>query len=101
METLDGMLGGWSHIGRCRTTSRVRGYKLVIPYRTAIHVRSSGSGRVGIGRSPGEDLNIGLREKASIRCPCSRLTTFHCAPRTQYCCDNGSKNKLFCKCLLP
>ena len=40
--------------------------------QTALQVRSSGQGWVGIGRSCGEDLNTGCHEKAPVRCPCSR-----------------------------
>ena len=34
-------LGGWSHVCRCRSTSRVRGDALMTPDRTVIQVRSS------------------------------------------------------------
>ena len=43
-------LGGWSHVRRCRSTSRVRYDTLMTPDNTAIQVRSSGYGHDGIGR---------------------------------------------------
>ena len=52
------------------------------PDHTAFHVRRSGYGRTAIGRSSWEGPNTGRHEMAHVRCPCSRLTTLHCAPRT-------------------
>ena len=43
--------GVWSHVRRCRSTSRVQGDSLITPDHTAILVRSSWYGRVGFGRS--------------------------------------------------
>ena len=53
------------------------------PDHTALQVHSSGKGRAGIGRSSGEDLNIGRHEKAPVKCPCSREAALHAAPWTQ------------------
>ena len=87
MEVVDGMhagqsQGGWSHVCRCRSISRVRGDTLMIQDNTAVKVRSSGHGRVGISRSSGKGHNTGRQEKAAVRCPCCRLATLHGAPRT-------------------
>ena len=46
MEVVDGMhtgrrQGGWSHVGRDRSTSRVQGDTLMTPDHTAFQVRSS------------------------------------------------------------
>ena len=46
-EVVDGMQAGqsqgsWSHVGRCRRSSRVRTDKLMTPDHTAFKVRSSG-----------------------------------------------------------
>ena len=66
MEVVDGMhagqsQGGWSHVGRCRGTSRVPGDTEMTPDRTAVHVLRSGYGRAGI--------NTGRHKKAQVRCP--------------------------------
>ena len=49
MDVVDGMCSGqspegWSHVGRCRSMSRVRGDTLMTPDHTAIHERGSGYG---------------------------------------------------------
>ena len=72
VEAMDDM-----HVGRCRNTSGVRGDTLMTPDNTAIQVRSSGLGRVGIGRSSGAGHNTGRHEKAPVRCPYGRLPAFH------------------------
>ena len=46
MEVVDGVhegqsQGGWLHVGRCQSTSRVRGDTLMTPDHTAVQVRSS------------------------------------------------------------
>ena len=43
--------GGSSYVGRCRSTSRVRGDTLMTPDHTAVQMRSYGLVRAGIGRS--------------------------------------------------
>ena len=73
---------GWSHVGICRSTSRVREDTLMTSDHTAIQVCSSGYGRAGIGRSSWKALNTGRHEKAPVRYPCSRLDTLHGAPGT-------------------
>ena len=82
MEVVDGMhvgqsQGGWSHVGRCRSTSRVHSDAMMTLDHTAVQVRSSGYGQVGIGWSSGEGHNTGCHEKAPVCCPCSRLATLH------------------------
>ena len=47
MKVMDGkhagqFLGGWSHVGRCRSTSRVRSDTLMTPDHIAVQVRCSG-----------------------------------------------------------
>ena len=47
MEVVDGMQagkrqGGWSHVGRCRSTSRVRGDTLMNSDHAVVKMRSSG-----------------------------------------------------------
>ena len=69
--------GGWSHVGRCQSTCRVRGHTLMTPDHTTIQVRSSGYGRVGVGRFSWKRLNARRHETTLIRCLCSRLTTPH------------------------
>ena len=44
--------GGWSHVGRCWSTSRVEGDTPMTNDHTAIQVGSYGQRRVGIGRKP-------------------------------------------------
>ena len=56
--------GGWSHVGRSRSTSRVSCDTLMTPDHTAFQVRSSGYGRAGVGPSSWEGLNTGRHEKA-------------------------------------
>ena len=73
--------GGWSLVGRCWSTSRVRCDTLMTPDRIAIQVRSSGYGQAAISSSSGEGLNTGHHEKAAVRCPYNRLATLHGAPR--------------------
>ena len=74
MEAVDDMyagqsLSGWSHVGRCRSISRVRGDTLMSPDHTDVLVRCSGEGRTGIGWSSGEGLSTGCHEMAPVRCP--------------------------------
>ena len=52
---------------------------------TRLHHLPGGQGRVGIGQTFGEGLNMGRHGKAPVRCPCSRLTALRGAPRTQHC----------------
>ena len=84
--------------GGCRGISRVRGDTPMTPNHTAVQVRSAGQGRTGIGQSSWKGLSTARHEKAPVRCPCSRLTTLHDAPRTpgiQVASDSvGRPNKL-------
>ena len=47
MEVMDGMHAGqsWSHVGRFRSTSRVRGDTLITPDHIAVQVRALGSAK--------------------------------------------------------
>ena len=54
--------------------------KTVKPDHIAVQVLSSGLGRVGIGWSSGDGLNMGRHEKAPVRCPCSWLAAVYGAP---------------------
>ena len=58
---------GWSRVGRFWGTSRVRGDALMTPDHTAIAYLWVGSNRNWPGR----------HVKATVRCPCSRLTALH------------------------
>ena len=58
--------GGWSHVGRCRRTSSVRGDTLITPDHIAFMVRGSGFDRAGIfvgltGRALTRDATRSLR----------------------------------------
>ena len=77
--------GGWSHVGRFRSTSRVRGDTLITPDR-AFQVHDDWLGGAEIGRFSWEGINTGRHEKALVRCPCSRFAKHHVAPRTRCCC---------------
>ena len=78
VSMLDKARRGWSHIGRCRSTSRVRG-EATTPYRCAA------MGRVELKLSglSGKALTRDATKKASVRCPCSRLAELHDASRTR------------------
>ena len=78
---------GFTHVGKFRRTSRVRGDTLMTPNPTAIQVLISGCWGSRVDRYSGEGLNTGRYEKTPVRCPCSLLATLHCAPRTQGCYD--------------
>ena len=79
---------GWYHVGRCLSTSRVRGDTMMTPDHTALQVHSCRYGLAGIGRSSWEGIDTGRNEKAQFCCPSIRLAALHGAPRTQD--PNGS-----------
>ena len=56
---------------------------MMITDHITFQVRSSGYGRVGLGRSFGEDPNTGRHENAPVRCPCSCLAALYGAPLMQ------------------
>ena len=59
---------GWSYVGRCRSTSCVRGDTLMTPDHIAVQVSSAGYGRAGIGQYSWKGLDTGRHEKAPVRC---------------------------------
>ena len=69
---------GRSHVGRCRSTYRVRGDTLMSPDHTAVQLRGSGLDQAEIGRSFLKGRSTGRHEKATNR----RSTALHDAPRT-------------------
>ena len=71
MEVVDGKhegqaRGGWSHVRRCRSTSRVQSETVMPPDHTAFQMRSSCTGQTRIGPSSGEGLSIGCHKMAQI-----------------------------------
>ena len=56
----------WSHIGRCRSISRVRGDTLMTPDHTTVLVHGSGQGRAGIGRSSLDGLSTRRHERLQV-----------------------------------
>ena len=86
MEMVDGMHAGQiraccSHVGRCRSTSTVRGDTQMTPDHTAFQVRSSWYGGAKIGGSSWEGHNTGCSEKTPVSCPCNRLAALRGAPQ--------------------
>ena len=58
-------------------------HTLITPDRTIIQVRSSGSGRIGIGWFSWKGLSTGRQTKPPVSCPCSWLAALRCAQLTQ------------------
>ena len=70
MEVVDGIRAGqrqwdWSHVGRCRSISRVLGDTQMTPDFTAVQLFSSGYGRARIGQSFWKGLNNGTPRDGS------------------------------------
>ena len=79
------MPGGWSHVGRYRSISRVCGE--YTDYTRSYH-HPGAQFWVGSNRNCSvfqERPNTGRHEKAPVRCQCSRLAALHSAPRTHLC----------------
>ena len=79
IEVVDGMHAGkshrdWSHEGRCRSISRVRGDTLMTSDHIVIHVRSYLQGPAGIGQYSWKGFNTGRHVKALVRFQRSRLS---------------------------
>ena len=91
MEVVNGMHAGlsqwcWSHVGRFRSTSRVRGDTLMKPGHTAVQVCCS-LGRIEpeLVGFPGKALSLDVTRMLRFAA-CSLLAAIHGAPRTLLVC---------------
>ena len=109
MEVLDGKHAGprqwdWSHVGRCRSTSRLPIFEvktLMTPDYTVLRCTALGRIESDLVGLKGNVLADGRHEKAPVRYSCSRLAALRCAPRTHWCCISGDHVLLssFSSCL--